>query len=163
MLRKCTKCGEEKEVERFVRQTGKYRPDPYRRDCKDCKNAKRRKEPRTPRKEKPKPIKNEIFGKSRTITCGQYKRWREKVLDRDRYTCTTCGSKNRLHSHHIIKWKDDETKRFDVGNGLTLCISCHMRLEGFQKGHKFSPEILKKISESQKGKIPWNKGMKKNG
>ncbi len=42
MLRKCTQCGEEKPLERFVKQRGKYRSDPYRKDCKDCKNKKRR-------------------------------------------------------------------------------------------------------------------------
>ena len=117
MLRKCSKCGEEKEIDRFVRQTGKYREDPYRKDCKDCKNAKRRKNTISSTifvkgqkawnkgiKADPEIIKKmiegrkgqvtwnkgKIYGKGRTITCGKYKEWRLSVLKRDEYKCRKC-------------------------------------------------------------------------
>ena len=55
-----------------------------------------------------------------------YKRWREEVLRRDRYECIWCGATERLESDHVKKWVDYPELRFDVGNGRTLCHSCHM-------------------------------------
>lgn len=61
--------------------------------------------------------------------------WSLKIKDRDGNKCTKCGTQNGLHAHHIIPWKEKEELRFDVNNGITLCRSCHAKLEGFQVGH----------------------------
>ena len=53
-----------------------------------------------------------------------------------------------------------EELRWDLNNGTALCKSCHAKEEGFQKGHGFTEETLKKISESHKGQTAWNKGKK---
>ena len=53
------------------------------------------------------------------------KSWKKEVKARDNYTCQHCGSKKELHAHHIMEWAKDESKRFDVDNGTTLCIDCH--------------------------------------
>jgi predicted PP-loop superfamily ATPase len=63
------------------------------------------------------------------------KEWSEAVKERDGKKCTKCGTEKGLHAHHIIPWKDKEELRFDVKNGITLCRSCHAKLEGFQVGH----------------------------
>lgn len=86
-----------------------------------------------------------------------YHNWRNAVFTRDENKCIKCKSTYRLHAHHIIPWKEDKTKRFDVDNGLTLCHSCHMREE--KTGFCHSDETKKKISEAHKGKLPWNKGV----
>jgi hypothetical protein len=71
--------------------------------------------------------------------------WQEEVFKRDDFTCQHCGSKDNLHSHHIIPWDENEELRFVVSNGLTLCSSCHTRHHVPHKGFT---------------QVPWNKGIK---
>lgn len=153
MLRKCSICNKEKELERFVKQTGKYRSDPYRKDCKDCKNYRRREKVKVEPK-----FWNRGTGKGRWSV--NYHKWRNSVLERDKFTCQECGKNECLHCHHIIPWKDREDLRFDVNNGKTLCQACHIRLESklrWEIGD--SEETKKRKSESHKGKLAWNKGI----
>ena len=73
---------------------------------------------------------------SRKIEMGrdEYIRWRSAVFVRDDFTCQSCGSRGCvLHAHHILTWSSHPDKRFDVGNGMTLCVSCHWRTESFPK------------------------------
>jgi ribosomal protein S27AE len=57
----------------------------------------------------------------------KYKLWREAVFERDNYTCTECGDRGgTLHADHILRWKDYPELRFDVSNGQTLCVGCHL-------------------------------------
>jgi hypothetical protein len=40
-----------------------------------------------------------------------------------------------LNSHHLNAWADFPAERYDVGNGVTLCQSCHDRFhEIYGKG-----------------------------
>lgn len=56
----------------------------------------------------------------------QYKLWRAAVFKRDNWRCQNCGvSKTRLQAHHIKSFSDNETLRFNLDNGITLCVSCH--------------------------------------
>ena len=56
----------------------------------------------------------------------QYVQWRKGVLARDKETCQECGATNTtLHVHHIKAWATHPELRFEVANGLTLCVSCH--------------------------------------
>ena len=56
----------------------------------------------------------------------EYRMWRRSVLKRDAYTCQECGvRKGRIHAHHIVAWAIDLSKRYDVTNGLSLCVQCH--------------------------------------
>lgn len=59
--------------------------------------------------------------------------WRKAVFKRDNYTCQVCGKKNcELHPHHLIQvrelLKKNESKIYDINNGLTLCIDCHKKV-----------------------------------
>jgi hypothetical protein len=220
MLRKCTHCAQEKELEKFVRQGHLYR---YK--CKECLNASLRTgKPHEGRFKKGHPGntkkgrnvwnkgKTGVFshetleemsrtrkgrrhteeakikiaeagrkGKSRQSWA--YRNWRNLVFIRDGFTCKTCGCKeiNKLHPHHILPWEECLEKRFDIDNGITYCISCHAKLEGFQKGHIpwssgkiFGEEHRNKLSKAKKGKPSskkgiktfkpaWNKGLKNHG
>lgn len=57
----------------------------------------------------------------------EYKEWRLKVYERDKYTCQCCGDNkgHNLNAHHLDShdWAID--KRTDVDNGITLCDICH--------------------------------------
>jgi hypothetical protein len=68
----------------------------------------------------------------------KYKKWRASVLERDGYACTKCGAfyPTELHAHHIIKWSVSVENRYKVGNGLTLCRDCHMKLHGLYSGQR---------------------------
>lgn len=52
--------------------------------------------------------------------------WSQRVINRDKATCRTCGARGvELHAHHIRSYKDHPELRFDVSNGITLCAPCH--------------------------------------
>jgi len=60
-----------------------------------------------------------------------YLEWVRKVFQRDNYTCQKCGIRNgcgktvHLQAHHIKSFAEYLELRFDVNNGLTLCLDCH--------------------------------------
>lgn len=56
----------------------------------------------------------------------EYKDWRTSVYERDDYTCQCCGVRGgRLNAHHINQFADYPELRYDVNNGITLCVKCH--------------------------------------
>ena len=59
------------------------------------------------------------------------KQWRNAVRERDNYTCQKCGATERIHAHHIKAWKDYPRLRYDVNNGISLCVKCHQKEHGF--------------------------------
>lgn len=53
-------------------------------------------------------------------------KWREKVYERDNYTCQKCGEYGgRLNAHHLNGYHWDKKNRFNINNGVTLCVDCH--------------------------------------
>lgn len=60
----------------------------------------------------------------------QLKEWREAVYKRDNYMCQECGNDSKIHAHHIKSWSSHDNLRFDIDNGITLCIFCHGKLHG---------------------------------
>ncbi len=60
--------------------------------------------------------------------------WRRQVFERDNFTCQICNIRgSALEAHHVISWGDSETLRFDIANGQTLCVACHLKVHGNQK------------------------------
>ena len=56
----------------------------------------------------------------------KYKEWRNKVFERDNWTCQTCGKRGcYLEPHHIKGWAKYPKLRYEVENGVTLCLECH--------------------------------------
>ncbi len=93
-------------------------------------------------------IRKSLTGRKRPDVAGEYhykwkggitrKRdgvawWRREVFRRDNYTCQTCGKKSRknsgeLEAHHKLPWADYPELRFDLSNGVTLCVTCHKKI-----------------------------------
>lgn len=49
------------------------------------------------------------------------------VFKRDDYTCQLCGERGVvLNAHHIEKWADSPSLRFEISNAVTLCRRCHI-------------------------------------
>lgn len=56
-----------------------------------------------------------------------YQNWRNGVYARDHYYCQCCGQHSgSLVAHHLFNWRDNEDKRYDIDNGVTLCEQCHL-------------------------------------
>jgi 5-methylcytosine-specific restriction endonuclease McrA len=66
-------------------------------------------------------------------TSVQFKSWRDQVFQRDNYTCQDCGCHNGdgkthvLHAHHKKPFATHPELRFELSNGLTLCVDCHKK------------------------------------
>lgn len=59
---------------------------------------------------------------------------RERSKERDNYECKICESEAQLVSHHIIPFKEGGENKLD--NLITLCRSCHMRVEAYIKNEQ---------------------------
>ena len=63
------------------------------------------------------------------------------VINRDECTCQSCGCKNkRMVVHHIKGFEHFPHLRFDIDNGITLCIKCHNHFHKLY-GKSFFPDI----------------------
>lgn len=84
----------------------------------------------------------------------EYKRWRMKVFQRDRFTCRKCFHRSKaskahgdkssdIHAHHIEPMRENKERWFEVDNGITLCVKCHRETYGKEKSFaKVFREIL---------------------
>tara|TARA_R100000152_G_C6616601_1_gene68692 strand:- start:85 stop:342 length:258 start_codon:yes stop_codon:yes gene_type:complete len=61
-----------------------------------------------------------------------YLQFRKEVIKRDRGQCKMpgCKSKKNLQVHHISKWANAHSLRYEVSNGITLCKYCHKSITG---------------------------------
>jgi predicted restriction endonuclease len=64
----------------------------------------------------------------------QYKKWRQEVYKRDKFTCQWpgCQSHKRLNAHHIKTWANFPGLRFVVNNGITLCYAHHKMIKNME-------------------------------
>jgi hypothetical protein len=76
--------------------------------------------------------------------------------------CNSCS--NLTNNKYVIHHVDGDKTNNNINNLECVCYKCHnnsIHHHGtktrFKKGHSVSEEIRKKISEKNKGKIPWNK------
>lgn len=59
--------------------------------------------------------------------------WSNEVKVRDNWTCQICHDRNsKLNSHHIKSFKYFPNDRFDIDNGITLCVECHKWIHGLK-------------------------------
>ncbi len=56
---------------------------------------------------------------------------RYRIYERDNYTCRLCGQRGgQLHAHHVVPVWADPSRACDLNNIVTLCVSCHRRVQG---------------------------------
>lgn len=62
-------------------------------------------------------------------------KWRESVFLRDGYKCKINNKDccSTIQAHHILNWKDYPELRFDINNGITLCLAHHPRKRAEEK------------------------------
>lgn len=55
------------------------------------------------------------------------KRWRWLVMERDNFTCRKngCERHDHLTPHHVRNFRIHKELRYDVANGITLCMAHH--------------------------------------
>lgn len=79
-------------------------------------------------------------------------RWQKKrllILNRDKFTCTNCGSEDKtLHIHHLVYENGGNPWDSPDDNLLTLCEDCHEEFETFYK--EIAPLIIRKLRLSLK-------------
>lgn len=57
------------------------------------------------------------------------KKWAKAVKERDGWKCLECNEteRGRLEAHHVEEWLSCPEKRYDIDNGQTLCLKCHLK------------------------------------
>jgi len=67
----------------------------------------------------------------------EYRLFRLAVLERDNFTCVTCGKiGGYLEVHHIKPKKQYPELALDVDNGVTQCLECHYDLHPEKPRHR---------------------------
>ena len=61
----------------------------------------------------------------------EYRLWRKAVVERDKYICIWCGSKEKIHADHIKPFALFPELRFAIDNGRTLCEKCHRKTDTY--------------------------------
>jgi len=73
----------------------------------------------------------------------EHKIWRNNVRERDEWQCQNCGYVgDRIEAHHIDSWQENPQKRFELDNGISLCIECHY-LTHKERGEHHSAGLIK--------------------
>lgn len=86
----------------------------------------------------------------------ELREWRLAVYRRDNFRCRDCGTKGYINAHHIKYWSTHPELRFDVDNGITLCVDCHWRVHGKKriKPHPTDSATKRRRSGSRPGPSP---------
>jgi hypothetical protein len=74
-------------------------------------------------------------------------KWRISIFKKDEYTCKVCSQKGGdLNAHHFENYSTNKEKRFDINNGVTMCLKCHKNFHdnyGYKKNNKLQFEEFK--------------------
>lgn len=95
------------------------------------------------------PNLTETDRQKRDMQNGEIRKWRDKVYERDAYTCQVCGEVGKeLNAHHLNSWDKHPDDRFELSNGVTLCKPCHKDFHGiYGYGSNTSEQFTEYISK----------------
>lgn len=82
--------------------------------------------------------------------------WAKAVKIYDSFRCAYCGKTTNLNSHHIFS-RSNKSTRYDLHNGITLCVGCHTFSSKFS-AHKTPVEFVEWIKE--KRGIEWYENLR---
>jgi hypothetical protein len=79
--------------------------------------------------------REELVTSNREDGSYRYREWSLSIKKRDCWTCRINNSdcRGRLESHHILSWKNYPELRYDINNGITLCLAHHPRKRAEEK------------------------------
>lgn len=62
----------------------------------------------------------------------RYKKFRSEVIKRDKGKCQYpgCRKRTKLHVHHIHRWSDSVSLRYESSNGILICKYHHAKVTG---------------------------------
>lgn len=85
---------------------------------------------------------------ARNYNTPEYRKWRLDIRKRDNDTCQMprCNSTKAIKVHHIIRWADAPSLRFNQKNGICLCRKCHDKITGNENNYV---KLFKKIVASK--------------
>ncbi len=64
--------------------------------------------------------------RKRQYKSAKYRNCKRQVFVRDSYTCQMCQkNKCKISAHHILVWSRFPEHRYDINNGISLCLRCH--------------------------------------
>lgn len=91
-------------------------------------------------------MSNYLKKRRRELKTKWYKKLRMSVFMRDDFTCQLCGARGGyLNAHHIKRYIDSKSDRFDRCNLITLCADCHDGIFGMEKDYeKMFQRIVRK-------------------
>lgn len=73
------------------------------------------------------------------------KQWREKIYENAGWRCEYCGRPDTLNAHHIFS-RSRKSVRWDLDNGVCLCVSHHIFSSKFS-AHKTPTEFVEWIKK----------------
>lgn len=83
-----------------------------------------------------------------------YRIWRTSVYERDKYKCNVCKQVGgKLNAHHLYSYANYPDLRFDLDNGITLCVICHKAFHDiYGKGNNTKSQYIEFTQEQEHGR-----------
>jgi len=110
---------------------------PYRTTDKYCS--------RECAKEAQKKEAKKLTRKVRSIKNGLMDKWAKEVKERAGMKCEYCGRIDTLNSHHIFS-RSNQSTRYDLDNGVCLCVAHHTFSSKFS-AHKTPAEFIEWLKD----------------
>lgn len=61
--------------------------------------------------------------------------WHRAVIKRDKHTCQDCGTtQGKMIVHHIRAYSTNIEERYNVDNGVCLCVDCAKKIDKYMRG-----------------------------
>ncbi len=81
--------------------------------------------------------------------------WSKAVKIRDGFECRYCRKQTTLNSHHIFT-RQNRTTRWDINNGITLCVAHHTfssKFSAHKTGIEFTYWLEEKMGKNWLNKL----------